>query len=448
MRRYADVEAALADPRLVPPPAAAPGPTGGVAWLRATVARFSHGQTHDRRRALVVADLARLDPAALRRAAAGDPDTDPRRVAVRTLAQALGLADPDAVAEAIGVVAGAYFGDAADPAADRAVARLLPLMLPTGPTGHDGFDGGVAAGAPAPPGATEAARAAAEVAANRIGLLVQACDATATLVDHARRAAVGCPAATGVEALLAETLRHDPPVPALHRVATAATRVADANLAPGERVVLDVAAANRDPAVFADPDVFDPRRPGPASLTFGAAPRACPGTEHALAIAAGVLDRYLDAPATLVTGLVEQVLTRAGTWTAWDGRPRPAGDRVYTPHKAIRRVADHLVDHLAEIEARLAGQAPPPDHWHASMVTTPADLAPFTAHDLDEARSRLSRLALIWARRLDDLTAEQLDRSPGPGWSFRQLAFHLAGSVFYADAVGDLTPTDAAAPKG
>lgn len=105
----------------------------------------------------------------------------------------------------------------------------------------------------------------------------------------------------------------------------------------------------------------------------------------------------------------------------------------------MRRVADHLVDHLAELEARLAGEEPQPDRWHASTVTTEADLAPFTREDLDEARSRLVRLARIWANRLDALTDEQLDRSPGEGWSFRELALHLKGSTYYADSVGDLS---------
>ncbi|MGW7263872.1 hypothetical protein [Streptomyces sp. NPDC054842] len=136
--------------------------------------------------------------------------------------------------------------------------------------------------------------------------------------------------------------------------------------------------------------------------------------------------------------MVDHVLALAATWTAWDGGPVHADGRVHTPHKAIRRVADHLVDHLAELEARLAGEDPLPDHWHASATTTPADLAPFTAEDFDEARSRLTRLAGIWAHRLDALTERQLDDSPGEGWSFRELASHLAESVYYADAVGRL----------
>ncbi|MFF7603634.1 hypothetical protein [Streptomyces parvulus] len=145
------------------------------------------------------------------------------------------------------------------------------------------------------------------------------------------------------------------------------------------------------------------------------------------------------APAALVTGMVEHVLDLAATWTRWDGVPVHVDGRVYTPHKAVRRVADHLVDHLAEMEARLAGRPTEPDHWHASATTTPADLAPFTPDDLDEARSRLTRLARIWADRLDALTPRQLDDSPGEGWSFRELARHVEESVYYADAVGDLS---------
>ncbi|MBB4962372.1 cytochrome P450 [Micromonospora polyrhachis] len=425
--QYADIQAALADPHLVPPPPGARGPVGSIAWLRATVARFSAGETHTRRRALVEADLARLDPVALRKAVAADPDDDARRATVRALTHALEIPEPDAVVTVITTLAGAYFGDAHDPAADQAVTKLLTLMLPT-----DRRDD-----------------SALEAAANRIGLLVQACDATGNLIDHARRAAHDRPAEDDIETMLVETLRHDPPIRTMRRVAIRDTHIAGVDIAKGDLVILDIAAANRDPKIFTDPETFDPERTGPPPLTFGGPPRRCPGRDHAMAIAAGALRADPDAPATddrdpatMITAMVEHVLALATTWTAWDGHPRLIGDRIYTPHKAIRRVADHLVDHLAEMEARLAGEPTLPDHWHASATTTKADLAPFTQADLDETHSRLHRLARIWTNRLSDLTPKQLDHSPGAGWTFRQLAFHLAGSVYYADAVGDLTPTE------
>ncbi|MFD9949415.1 hypothetical protein ACFWYW_58350 [Nonomuraea sp. NPDC059023] len=141
-------------------------------------------------------------------------------------------------------------------------------------------------------------------------------------------------------------------------------------------------------------------------------------------------------PAIAVAGMVGHVLRLAATWTRWDGVPRHVDDRVYTPHKAIRRVADHMIDHLAEVEARLAGLPTIPDDWHASAITTEQDMAPFTKDDYDEAVSRLDRLAQIWTVRLGSLTEQRLDNSPGDGWSIRRIALHLAGSTYYADAVG------------
>jgi hypothetical protein len=133
-----------------------------------------------------------------------------------------------------------------------------------------------------------------------------------------------------------------------------------------------------------------------------------------------------------------------GRWTTCSTlrQPGQGGTRVYTPRKAIRRVADHLVDHIAELEARLAGRPTEPDRWHASAITTPADLAAFTTEDLDEARSRLRRLALICDVRLRSLSAQQLDQQEGNAWTLRQLTFHVAESAFYAESVGALPGSD------
>jgi hypothetical protein len=149
-------------------------------------------------------------------------------------------------------------------------------------------------------------------------------------------------------------------------------------------------------------------------------------------------------PAALVTTAVQAVLATAKTWLGWDGQPAYRDGNAWTPHKALRRVADHLLDHLAEIECRLAGHPTIPDRWHGRMVTTDADFARFTEIDLDEATSRLTRLAACYAARLAGLGPAELDtRSPAGGeggWTLRQVVHHVANVTYYAETVGELGP--------
>lgn len=146
-------------------------------------------------------------------------------------------------------------------------------------------------------------------------------------------------------------------------------------------------------------------------------------------------------PGIVVEEATTEVLALARTWLAWDGRPRLADDgaRIYTPHKAVRRYADHLVDHLAQVEALLAGVPTRPNGWHESAVTTPADLAPFTEVDLVEATERLTRLSRTFRLRLLTAGSGEWDRPRGDQWTLREIAVHV-GDPWYARQVGDLRP--------
>ena len=75
-----------------------------------------------------------------------------------------------------------------------------------------------------------------------------------------------------------EILRMDSPVQRTARRAVRDTTVAGAEVPAGALVVTLLAAANRDPAVFADPDVFDVGRPNAKDhLAFSSGPHFCLG---------------------------------------------------------------------------------------------------------------------------------------------------------------------------
>ncbi|MFI7650197.1 cytochrome P450 [Micromonospora sp. NPDC049460] len=74
-----------------------------------------------------------------------------------------------------------------------------------------------------------------------------------------------------------EILRLEAPVHFLARAAPRDTELGGVPVARDENVLLIIAAANRDPARFPEPDRFDPRRPGPPSLAFGVGLHFCLG---------------------------------------------------------------------------------------------------------------------------------------------------------------------------
>ena len=152
-------------------------------------------------------------------------------------------------------------------------------------------------------------------------------------------------------------------------------------------------------------------------------------------------------PGSAVVDAVEHTLLLASTWLSWDGRPRPTddGERIYTPHKVIRRMGDHIIDHLAEVEALLAGQPTQVDEWGASAITTDADRAGFSQSDLVEAGQRLRRLARTFELRYAAAGSVEWDSPRGDNWTLREIATHIAESRWYADQLGDLSASPAPA---
>jgi hypothetical protein len=135
----------------------------------------------------------------------------------------------------------------------------------------------------------------------------------------------------------------------------------------------------------------------------------------------------------LINTAVTEILEKAERWLGWNGQPLVGDGNVWTPHKSLRRVTDHLVDHLAEIEARLTGLPTIPDQWHGRTLTLDSDWARFTEADLDEATSRLRRLALCYQARLSTVDLAELDRESTEGWTIRQVVHHVSNVTYYAE---------------
>ncbi|MEM9464780.1 MAG: cytochrome P450 [Actinomycetota bacterium] len=97
-----------------------------------------------------------------------------------------------------------------------------------------------------------------------------------------------------VPAFVEETLRLEPAATNVDRYATTDVTIGDAAIRPGDYVVVSLAAANRDPAVFPDPDAIRlDRRNGRQHTTFALGPHACLGIHIARAQTIAALDALL-----------------------------------------------------------------------------------------------------------------------------------------------------------
>lgn len=233
-----------------------------MSWLRSAAPRFANGLTHTRRRRIVEEMLQSLDVPSLRKAAekrtgailaaAGERPIDvmadiARFVPVEVLADALDLTAVQA-ADVVAAAAAYPPASSVSPCAVSAVERLVKAC------------GG----------------SRDEPTAARIGILVQAADATAGLIGTTAVRWLRTTSRTLVEDALADTQRHDPPVRITKRLAISNCAAVGVTSRAGDQLLeVDLAAASG-----ADP-----------SLAFGYGPHACPGRELASTIAAGVVEQ-------------------------------------------------------------------------------------------------------------------------------------------------------------
>ena len=96
------------------------------------------------------------------------------------------------------------------------------------------------------------------------------------------------------QAAVRELLRWEPPVPLLPRMAVRAGVIGGVEVPAGSILLAGIASANRDPARFEQPDVFDIDRPDTDILTFGFGTKFCPGTHMAKQQLLASLDVLLD----------------------------------------------------------------------------------------------------------------------------------------------------------
>jgi len=115
---------------------------------------------------------------------------------------------------------------------------------------------------------------------------------------------------------------------------------------------------------------------------------------------------------------------------------RPVGVEryTYTPRKVLRRVLDHSLDHLNQIDQWLTwrrdGVVPiPTDGWVGSTTTLPDDRLPLAQRDLDAWLWRIDQAARLLQQRAAGLTSEELDwLPPDEGWPLRRVLHHVARS--------------------
>ena len=154
----------------------------------------------------------------------------------------------------------------------------------------------------------------------------------------------------------------------------------------------------------------------------------------------------VEVPSVMTAGLFRWLTRRPGERN--EPAPEAAPARyTYTPRKVLRRVLDHALDHLNQIDQwqtwRRDGVVPAPtDGWASSIVTLPEDLLPLTAADLEAWLWRIDQVIRLLGQRAAGLSDAQLDWAPPDGgWPLRRVLHHVSRCErLYASALEEAPP--------
>jgi cytochrome P450 len=142
-----------------------------------------------------------------------------------------------------------------------------------------------------------------EIVANAAVLMFGGIDTTESMIANLVLHLLSHPAAlasvradrTLLPNAIEESLRVEPAASVVDRYATRDVTLAGADIARGDLVRVSIAGANRDPAVFPDPDTFDIHRPNArVNLAFALGPHFCLGARLARVEAETAMTALLD----------------------------------------------------------------------------------------------------------------------------------------------------------
>ena len=118
------------------------------------------------------------------------------------------------------------------------------------------------------------------------------------------------------------------------------------------------------------------------------------------------------------------------------------------PRKILRRVLDHALDHLNQLEQwaswHAGGMVPTPtDGWAPSGVTFDEDTFPLTDAELAAWLWRIDLVVRLLINRALKLSQAQLDwQPPDGGWTLHRVLHHVARWYGYAAWLDEALPED------